>query len=219
MKSPFIIILTLFAVLNVFATAQYPDKLIYNGIEYNLQSNPLEIYFQKNPDKRPKGTIISSALWRGYVATFEIIDKELFLKDIQINYEDSASKETNDYKWKSVINEVFPQITKIKIDWLLGLLVVPQGKLVNYVHLSYGSTYENYLLLEFNVGNLRSEKKFNHKDYVVFKEKQFQAYKLTSEYKKIKSDLKKDGDSNKFIESFLRNYVSEYTTIIPADWE
>lgn len=219
MKSPFIIILTLFAVLNVFATAQYPDKLIYNGIEYNLQSNPLEIYFQKNPDKRPKGTIISSALWRGYVATFEIIDKELFLKDIQINYEDSASKETNDYKWKSVINEVFPQITKIKIDWLSGLLVVPQGKLVNYVHLSNGSTYENYLLLEFNKGNLRSEKKFNHEDYVVFKEKQFQAYKLTSEYKKIKSDLKKDGDSNKFIESFLRNYVSEYTTIIPADWE
>ena len=45
------IILTLFLGLNVFATAQYPDKIIYNGKEYSLHSNPLEAYFEKNPNE------------------------------------------------------------------------------------------------------------------------------------------------------------------------
>lgn len=78
------IIFTLFSGLKVFATAQFPDKINYNGKEYNLNSNPLEVYFEKNPNKRPKSEVRSSALWRGYVATFEIIDNQLFLKDIEI---------------------------------------------------------------------------------------------------------------------------------------
>ena len=72
MKTILTFIVTLFLGINAFATAQYPDKIIYNGKEYDLHSNPLEEYFQKNPDKKPKATMISTALWRGYVATFEI---------------------------------------------------------------------------------------------------------------------------------------------------
>lgn len=214
MKTFLTLILTIFLGLNVFATAQYPDKIIYNGKEYSLHSNPLEAYFEKHPDKRPKGGIISTALWRGYVATFEVKDSQLFLKDIEIEYHDTNSKESYSYKWRSVIKEVFPDQKDLKIYWLTGLLVIPHGKLVNYVHMGYGSTYKKYVVLEIDKGDLKKEKHFKYKDYEKFKEKQFQAFKQTEEYKKIKADLQKDGDSEEFIDSFLRSFVTKYTTKI-----
>ena len=211
------IILTLFLGLKVFATAQYPDRIIYNGKEYSLLSNPLESYFEKNPDKRPNDGIMSTALWRGYVATFEVRDNQLFLKDIEIEYQDTTSKESYNYKWRSVINEVFPDQKNIKIDWLTGLLVIPHGKLVNYVHMGYGSTFKNYILLEIVKGDLKKEKHFKYKDYERFKEKQFQAFKQTEDYKIIKADLQKDGNTDEFIDSFLRSFVTEYTSKIMTE--
>lgn len=217
MKTILTLIFAFFLGLNVFATAQYPDKIIYNGKEYNLHSNPLELYFEKHPDKRPKGGIMSTALWRGYIATFEVKDNQLFLQNIEIEYQDATSKESYNYKWKSVINEVFPDQKNIKIDWLTGLLVIPYGKLVNYVHMGYGSTYKNYILLEIDKGELKKEKQFKYKEYENFKEMQFQAFKQTDEYKKIKADLQKDGNSDEFIDSFLRNFVIQYTSKIMTE--
>jgi hypothetical protein len=214
MKTILAIMLTLVSGLKVFATAQYPDKIIYIGKEYSLHSNPLETYFKMNPDKRPKGGIMSTALWRGYVATFEVKEKQLFLEDIEIQYNDTTSKESYPYKWRSVVNEVFPGQEEIKIDWLTGLIVIPHGKLVNYVHMGYGSTYKNYILLEIEKGNLKQERRFKYKEYEKFKERQFQAFKLTEEYRKIKSDLQKDGTSDEFVDSFLRSFVTEYTSKI-----
>lgn len=214
MRTTFIIILTLLLGLKVFATAQFPDKIIYNGKKYNLHSNPLEAYFEKNPDKRPKGGIMSTALWRGYVATFKVKDNQLFLEDIEIEYQDTISKEDYDLKWRSVLNEVFPDKKNIKIDWLTGLLVIPHGKLVNYVHMGYGSTYKKYILLEIDKGDLKKEKRFKYKDYELFKDKQFQAFKETEDYIKIKEKLKNEGSTDEFIDTFLRNFVTKYTSKI-----
>jgi len=211
------IILTLFSGLKVFATAQFPDKINYNGKEYNLNSNPLEVYFEKNPNKRPKSEVRSSALWRGYVATFEIIDNQLFLKDIEIQYRDTTSKGSNNSNWKSVLNEVFADQKNIQVDWYTGLLVLPQGKVVNYVHMGYGSTYQHYTILELNKGVLTQEKQFKSKAYEKFKEKQFQVFKQTEDYSKMKSDLLQKGNSEEFIDSFLRSYVTEYTSKILTD--
>lgn len=199
--------------LNLFATAQIPDKLIYNGKEYNLNCNPLESYFENNPDKKPKGGISSTALWRGYVATFEIKDSLLYVKDIQIEYWDTTKK-NHDTKWKSVLNEVFPDQKEILVDWMTGLLVLPCGKVVNYVHMGYGSTYENYILLEIYSGRLKKENHYDYKEYEEFKERQFQAYKQTEKHKQIKEELQKDGSSDEFIDSFLRGFVTDYTTKI-----
>lgn len=214
MKPLLILLLTTIFGLTAFATAQYPDKIIYNGTEYKLHSNPLESYFDKNPDKRPKGGVMSTALWRGYVATFEIIDNQLFLKDIEIEYRDTTNKDNYDYKWRSVLAAVFPDQKNIKIDWLTGLLVLPRGKVVNYVHMGYGSTYQSYTLLELDNGNLKKEKQFKHKAYEKFKEKQFQVFKQSDDYKKIKIELTKEGRTEEFIDSFLRNFVTDFTSKI-----
>jgi hypothetical protein len=214
MKTFLTIVLTLYLGLEAFATAQYPDKIFYNGKEYNLNSNPLESYFDKNPTKRPKSNIMSSALWRGYVATFEVKENQLFLKDIEVEYHDTTSKESNEVKWRSVINEVFPNQEEVKIDWFTGLLVIPHGDLVNYVHMGYGSTYKNYILLEIDKGDLTREKRFKYKEYEKFKEKQFEAFKQTEEYEKIKADLQEDDTSDESIDSFLRSYVIRYSSKI-----
>jgi hypothetical protein len=211
------IILTLFSGLKVFATAQFPDKINYNGKEYNLNSNPLEVYFEKNPNKKPKSEVRSSALWRGYIATFEIIDNQLFLKDIEIQYRDTTSKGSNNSNWKSVLNEVFADQKNIQVDWYTGLLVIPQGKVVNYVHMGYSSTYQHYTILELNKGVLTQEKQFKSKAYEKFKEKQFQVFKQTEDYNKMKSDLLQKGNSEEFIDSFLSSYVTQYTSKILTD--
>ena len=165
MKYIFLVILILFISCNASATAQMPDKIIYKGKEYALHSNPMEEYFEKYPDKKPKRGIMSTALWRGYVAIFEVKDNQLLLKDIKIMVENESLKDKFSTKWESVMMEIFPNQATIKIDWITGLLIIPHGKLVNYVHMGYGSTYENYILLEISKGELQKEKKFGYKEY------------------------------------------------------
>jgi len=210
-------LLCVFICLTTHATAQYPDKIIFNGKEYSLHSNPLESYFEKNPDKRPKGGVMSTALWRGYVATFEVRDSQLYIKDIQIEYWDTTTSKAHDKKWKSVMTEIFGEQKNVKVDWLTGLLVLPYGELVNYVHMGYGSTFERYFLLEINKGDYVKSKHFDYKDYENFKNKQFEAYKKTVEYEKTKAKLKNEGSTDEFIDKFLRSFVTEYTSKIMTD--
>lgn len=213
-----ILVVILLGTVNLFATAQYPDKIFYNGKEYALHSNPMEEYFQKFPDKKPKSGIISSALWRGYVATFEIADNSLYLKDIDILVSKKTKDNSFETEWKSVLSEVVPDNKKLKIDWFTGLLVLPFGEIVNYVHMGYGSTYENYILLEIDKGDFKLSKEYDYKGYERFKERQFQAFKKTEEYKKLIEDMKKKGDyDEKFADSFLRSFITSYTSKILVD--
>jgi hypothetical protein len=55
------IVLILFLNFQVWATAQSPDILIYEGERYSLVSFPLEKYFMNNEELRPFSKIISSA--------------------------------------------------------------------------------------------------------------------------------------------------------------
>lgn len=218
LKIALILSVILLCSINLFATAQVADKIIYNGKEYMLHSNPMEEYFEKNPDKKPKSEIMSTGLWRGYIATFEISDNSLYLKDIQILVNKETKDKSFETGWKSVLSQVVPDNKKLKIDWFSGILVLPSGKVVNYVHMGYGSTYENYILLEMDKGDFKRSKEFDYKEYEKFKEKQFAAFKKTDEYKKLIEDMKKDGDyDEKFADSFLRSFITNYTSKILVD--
>jgi len=213
-----VFIFTIFLSVSAFATAQYPDKIFYDGKEYDLLSNPMELYFQKNPGRKPQTEMKSTALWRGYVASFEIKDGELLLKDVRIMVDPSTNKKDYERGWKSVLSDVVPDGKPLKIDWFAGLLVLPYGKLVNYVHMGYASTYENYILLEIAAGDFKKAKQFGHEEYSAFKDRQFEAFKKTDEYKKIVEDLKKNrNNSDEFIESFLKSFVTNYTSKFLVD--
>jgi len=134
-----------------------------------MDTNPLESYFKKYPDKRPKVTYRCSGLWRGYVATFEIQDNHLLLKDIALMLSGLAKDEkgNNHLRWKSIMNEVFPNHNVVRYDWT-GVLVLPSGKLIRYVHMGYMSTYEYYTLLVIKNGCLIDEKQIGNEDYKDF---------------------------------------------------
>ena len=194
MRKGILILFLLFSVRS-FATGQIPDKIIYEGNTYSLLTNPLEKYFDQFPEKRPAATMSSTALWRGYVATFEIYGKKLCLKDISIEKRvDSTSYEI---KKVSVFKAIFGNIDRFDCSFYTGLLVIPNGEIVNYVHMGYASTYQNYILLEINNGDFVKSKSFDYKQYTDFRERQFAAYKKTAEYKKQFEEMQKMFDENK----------------------
>jgi len=211
-----IIAILLFAVSisNVLATAQFPDKLIYGGKEYSLHTNPMETYFSKHPDKKPDSGVSCTALWRGYVATFEIKEKELLLTDIEVIVVSKDEHGKSDWDFKSVKNKVMPESDRLKADWFSGILVLPHGERVKYVHMGYESTYSNYILLEIKKGELTNELSFDHKQLEEFKKQQLQAYKRTKDYRKQAEELKSRNVTQKDIDSILGhhilNYISEF---------
>ncbi|NNF00901.1 MAG: hypothetical protein HKN25_17935 [Pyrinomonadaceae bacterium] len=209
------LVLFLFITLDIFATAQIPDKIIYKGSTHKLHSNPMEEYFKRFPNKRPQGNLHFSALSRGYVATFEFVDNILVLRNIEIMVRGDVSKAPKGFSWKSLISNFQTPEKPLKINWLTGLLEIPRGKIVTYFHMGYESTYENYTLLEVSKGVLKRAKDFDNKAYSAFKRRQFESFKKTEDYKNLVVDLKtKQGLSNKSIESFLKRFIISYVSKI-----
>ena len=193
-------------------TAQYPDKIIYNGTEYSLNTNPLEPYFEKYPEKRPQWN--STALYRGYIGHFEITQNQLFVTDITIPRLYTDSNGETKIKSISIYKRIFPDKDKVKIDWYSGILIIPYGKLKEYVHSGYASVYSNYFLLEIKNGDFRKEKNYTHKQFLEFKKRQFEEFKKTDAYKKEFEEIQKNyPESHKeFIENFLKDYIINYTS-------
>jgi hypothetical protein len=185
MRISIIILLLSCFVQEVSATAQISDRLIYEGKSYHLHNNPLEGYFKKHPKKRPEGDLTYPALWRGYIATFEIINQALILIDLKIqvyDYEEGKEEWAPEVILKSVLKEVFPEEEALKIDWCTEVLILPFGKLIHYVDYAYASTFEQYVLLEMKAGILTQSKAFDIAGYLAFKKQQFRHFKATKEY-------------------------------------
>jgi len=183
------------------ANWQVPDKLFHNGNEYYLLTNPLENYFAFYPDKRPKSTsIFSPNLSRGYVATFEIIANELFVTDIVVEelMGDSAVR-------KSVIHDVFPDQSPYAMRTFGGILTAAYGDVVNLVDEGYRSTFEHYTVFEIKSGKLIKEKSFELAAFEKFKDRQFELFKATEQYKEYLTMMKDSKMSNDEAEMFIKN--------------
>jgi len=215
MRLFFTIILTIFLSSVVWASAQIPDTMIYNGKKYMFENNPLESYFKKHPNKFPKSEIWSSGLSKGYIATFEIKDNLLYLKDIKIYVREE--KEKSGYfapELKSVLNKVFPRQELVKADWFTGLIVLSYGKVIGFE--GFESIYDRYLLFEIDKGEIIQEKQFDNKEYEEFKEKQFQEFKKTEEYKKMKNDFMKKNPRDKvwYFDYLTNRNIIQYSSKI-----
>jgi len=124
-------------------TAQIGERLHYEGRETSMCSEPLGDYFAFAGIQSGFG-FNCTALWRGYVGTWEIRDGRLYLIGLAGTLKDGA--EAN-------VATFFPNYPdRVFAHWYSGKLRVPQGKLLEYVHMGYGSTYERDLVISIEKG-------------------------------------------------------------------
>lgn len=139
MKTNLIIIL--FIIGNVlFSTEQIKDKLyMLDGSEFDIYHKYLlSDFFIENPELHPESEIISSNLWRGYIAYFYIDDDGLYLFDIKI--------QTDNYpKEISVFNKVFPYLDRVLVSWFSGFIAMPERDRVREFKFEKGILVEDTL--------------------------------------------------------------------------
>lgn len=125
-------------------TAQVPEKLIFEGTEHAMCSEPLSDYFSFG-GQRPEFRSPHTGCWRGYIGTWEIIHDRLYLIGLRgwLKNGDDATLVT-----------VFPGYTRVFAHWFTDTVRLPQGKQLKYVHMGYGSVFERDLLLLFCKGQL-----------------------------------------------------------------
>ncbi len=119
------------------ATAQIGDVLIIDGDTSFIFSNPLEPYFKTKGERSINGQELyglCTALWRGYIATWEIKNDSLFLVNVVTNG-------CSDNPISLDIESEFGS-KKVFANWVTTTLLSPKGRLIKYVHMGYASHYE-----------------------------------------------------------------------------
>lgn len=124
-------------------TAQFSERLHYNGEDLAMCTNPLSDYFAMggfNPGFESNCT----ALWRGYIGSWEIVEDRLYLIGISGTLEGG---------FDASLTTMFPDFPdRVFAHWYSGTIRIPQGKQLEYVHMGYGSTYERDVLLDLERG-------------------------------------------------------------------
>lgn len=130
-------------------TAQEMERLIYNGREVSMASEPLATYLS-NLKVKPRFSPRSSGCWRGYVGTWEIKDDKLYLIDLECGIVNIAE---NKYL-KAGLDFFFPDKKEVLAEWYSGEIRIPLGDMLEYVHGGYESSFEKDIFLEFKNGLL-----------------------------------------------------------------
>ncbi|WP_269537200.1 hypothetical protein [Cerasicoccus fimbriatus] len=148
MKFCAVIITVLLHCQNVFGTGQVPDILILNGEERGIRTNPLNQWFEWTGERTDFLEYFQegecSACWRGYIATWKITNNKLYLEKIQNFDQDKVMP----------LTEIWPEQgdEPVFAEWYSGLLSIPEGELLNYVHMGYSSIYARDMLLRVDSG-------------------------------------------------------------------
>lgn len=140
-------------VTQCFATAQLPDKLVYNGDTLAIFSNPLE-QLPGIDSLRPLlfGAVqetVPTNCARGYQAIWTLSNNELFLSGICSCY----GKENRQASLKQLFAGTF-QNGQVKASWVNSNIHSPQGRLLLYVHAGYESLYETDVIFRIEQGRL-----------------------------------------------------------------
>ena len=202
------------------ATAQYPDRIVYDEQTYALFTNPLNRYFKDNPERHPseandtEGRITSSALWRGYIATFAIENELLVLRDFEV-LRSTGDPDEFDTEFVSEIDRFFDTLDSRVLDWYSGIMVIPRGEMVQYVHMGYASVYESYLLLRVENGRIKETATFSADEFLEYKRRQFAVFRGTDEYRELIDYYSEAGGDDEYsIDQFIFESANFVESII-----
>lgn len=134
-------------------TAQIGESILYNGDEYLMASEPFNQYLQTRNDVEFVSN--SSACWRGYYGDWIILDDKLYLKGLKAFIKGYG---------EVGLNYFFRQKQSVFANWFSGEIRIPQGEMLDYIHLGYATLYEKDLFLVFKNGILISKYEVNNSD-------------------------------------------------------
>ena len=129
-------------------TAQIHEKLIFDGEDTSMAFCP------PLPEKHPRivedhpdlatrdahsSILFSTACWRRYQGTWEIRDSRFYLVGL---------------RGRLALRGEDP----ILADWFSGVLRIPKGKMLQYVHMGFGSVYEQEAHVKVEKGIVTSSR-------------------------------------------------------------
>ncbi len=86
----------------------------------------------------------STACWRGYIGTWELKDGKFYLVSIGGKYAVKSSE-------------------PIFADWVTAVIRIPDGELLHYVHMGFGSVYEFETHLKIENGIVVDERRIDNR--------------------------------------------------------
>lgn len=199
-------------------TAQAPDILIVDGERESLYTNPLSAWLEDHPDALPRGNVMSSGNWRGYVATWEIASGKLWLRELTVTDRiekasggDDDAEPGSEYVERDVMGAVFPEAGNVAADWYTGTLIIPKGKMVAYVHMGYGSQYERYTVVWVRRGEVTRRLDLSGEQFMELRKQRFEAFRRTDAYRRHIAELGKGGSARDASETdgFLFEFAAE----------
>jgi len=125
-------------------TAQVHEQLIFEGKETSMAFCPsipeghpriIELSREELQSDNVDPIIFSTACWRGYIGTWEVKEGQFNLVNIKGRY-------------KLIGDDLIPA------DWFSGVIRIPQGELLHYVHMGFGSVYEEEIHLKIEKGKV-----------------------------------------------------------------
>lgn len=122
-------------------TAQFKEKLYYKATEFRMSSEPFNKYLDLN--KVLKFYSDNTGLMRGYFGVWEIKNNQLWLIRLTANLNKNTEVQ---------LDYFFPGKNEVFAEWYSGILKVPHGKMLQYIHAGYGSKFEKTLFIEINAG-------------------------------------------------------------------
>ena len=185
-------------------TWQIQDKLIYNNEEHYLDDELLEFRIRENPYLAPKFAGGFTACWRGYVATYEIIDFELFLSDVNLIHTEEGNEKD------IFLDGLFEDRNNLKLKWLNCLIILYKNKTHGNFNMPELNIYDEYEILEIKNGDLNDFKIFDFNKYKKFKDEQYEYFIISEDYEIAK---------NKFIENNLKHNENEKKHLSKSKWK
>lgn len=113
-------------------TAQEHERLIHEGEPTTMMTTPSLPEGHPGLVARPEERIGSTGCWRGYVGTWEIADGRLYLVGLRGAFELAHGP--------------------LFADWYSGVLSVPRGRVLRYVHMGFQTVFEEELLIKVEQG-------------------------------------------------------------------
>ena len=159
-------------------TAQARESLIYKGEEILMAAEPLSQYLK---NRNIKFIFTSTACWRGYYGQWEIRDSKLYLIGLEA-YIEGNTEVGLDY--------LFPNQNIVFANWFSGEIRIPQGRMLDYVHMGYASLYERDLILAFENGLLYKEYIVDNNEEYLDRLKRKEKQKIEQLEKEVKSKKK-----------------------------